>query len=74
MILTFLPQSIFTFAILYSTFHDEKTDELVGIEPDIKEEDDSLFDALRYGASYKRLDEKTKKVIDTKLSLEFKGR
>merc|ERR1712242_197968 len=48
---------------------DEKMDELVGIEPDIKVEDDSLFDALRYGASYKRLDEKTKKVIDTNLEL-----
>ena len=35
----------------------EETGELEGIEPDLKEENDVLSDALQYGASYRRLDE-----------------
>ena len=47
----------------------EETQELKGYEPDVKEESDPLFDSLRYGASYKNLDKKTQKLIDTKLEL-----
>ena len=47
----------------------EETEELEGYDPDIKEESDPLSDPLHFGASYRKLDEKTQKFIDTKLEL-----
>ena len=50
-------------------YWNEETQERKGYEPDIKKESDPLFDSLCYGASYKNLDKKSQKFIDTKLEL-----
>ena len=47
----------------------KETGELEGIVPNPSVKDDPLFDPLTYGASYRRLDEKTQTVINTNLEL-----
>ena len=48
----------------------KETQELEGIEPDVKENSDTLADPLKFGASYKKQDEiDVTKMIDTTLEI-----
>ena len=48
---------------------DKETEEFIWYQPDNGEGKDPLADPLHYGASYKKLDQKAQKFINTKLEL-----